>query len=48
MVRSIGLAGESKFFDGKLIVMQVICKNNIQTSPGDIYGISPGSNLDIR
>ena len=45
MVRSIGLAGESKFFDGKLVVMQVICKTNIQTFPRGIYGLSPGDNL---
>ena len=47
IVRSIGLAGDSKGFDGKLVGMQVICRTNIQTAPGGIYGISTGANLAI-
>ena len=43
MVRSLGLEGDSKVFDGKLVVMQVICRTNIQTVHGGIYGISPGA-----
>ena len=47
IVRSLDLAGDSKGFDGKLVSMQVICRTNIQTAPGDIYGISPGANLSM-
>ena len=45
IVRSIGLAGYSKDLDSKLVGMQVICRTNIQTAPGGIYGISPGATL---
>ena len=37
--------GYSKGFGGKLVEMQVICRTNIKTAPGDIYGISPGATL---
>ena len=43
IVRTLGLAGDSKGFDGKLVGMQVICRTNIQTAPGTIYGISSGA-----
>ena len=47
MVIRLGLARDSKGFDGKLVGMQVICITNIQTAPEDIYGISPGATLAI-
>ena len=44
-MRILGLEGESKWFDGKLVGMQAICRTNIQTAPGDIYDISPRDTL---
>ena len=40
---SLGLLGDSKVFEGKLVGMEVICRTNIKTAPGGIYGIFPGA-----
>ena len=45
IVRCLGLSGDSKGFAGKLVGVQVICKTNIKTTPGNIYVISPEDTL---
>ena len=40
-MRSLGLAGDSEGFDGKLVRVQVICRTNIQTAPRVFMGYLP-------